>query len=500
MNLVSVIDLHPAEADAIISAGEITSYGALRQQVHAISAGLIAAGVKPGDRVALLLASNWYFVVAHLGALGAGAIVVPLNPQSPTAELQRQLDVVQATAVVVGPSAANAFTDIDRVAAGISVVFTPEGVTVGGGTNVSRPFEDLLVTPGLPAWVERSDDDVAVLMFTSGTAGSPRAAMLTHGNLRSNIEQMQRSTGTVSSSDTLLCVLPLSHIYGLNATLHLGLLAGARTLLVQRFDPTSSLQSIADHHVTIVAGVPPMYEAWASLPEAAADSFVNVRVLASGASKLEPLVAAQFAARFNKWIGEGYGLTEASPTVTAASFPNPRQSTIGLPMQGVQIRVVDESGNDVVVGDPGELWVAGPNVFVGYWNDAEATARALDSDGWLHTGDIAVVSADGSLSLVDRAKDLIIVSGFNVFPAEVEEALLQHPGIQQAAVIGVSHPHTGESVKAFVVAKPDRMLDEDEVIDFCATQLAKYKCPSKVVMVSELPRMASGKIIRRELT
>jgi long-chain acyl-CoA synthetase len=497
MNLVSMIDAHPGDNGAIISAGEVTTYGALRQQAAAVGAGLIAAGVKPGDRVALLLASNWYFVSAHLGALGAGAIVVPLNPQSPSAELQRQLDVVQATVVVVGPSAAKAFDDVDRRQAGISVVFTPEGVALA---KESRPFEDLLASPGLTSWVPRTDADVAVLMFTSGTAGSPRAAMLTNGNLRSNVEQMQRSTGTVSDSDTLLCVLPLSHIYGLNATLHLGLFAGARVLLVQRFDPTSSLQSIADHHVTVVAGVPPMYEAWASLPEAAAESFAHVRVLASGASKLEPLVAAQFAARFNKWIGEGYGLTEASPTVTAASFPNPRQGTIGLPMPGVEVRVVDEFGGDVVVGDPGELWVKGPNVFAGYWNDPEATAKALDSRGWLHTGDIAVVSSDGSLALVDRAKDLIIVSGFNVFPAEVEEALLQHPGIQQVAVIGVAHPHTGESVKAFVVAQPDRVLDEDEVIDFCSTQVAKYKCPSKVVMVTELPRMASGKIIRRELT
>jgi long-chain acyl-CoA synthetase len=498
VNLVSLIDSHPAEAGAIMSSGGTTTYGALRQQAAAISAGLVAAGVQPGDRVALLLASNWYFVAAHLGALGAGAVVVPLNPQSPTAELQRQLDVVQPTVVVVGPSAAKAFDEVDRTAAGIDVVLTPEGVSLADG---SRPFEDLLATPALRSWIDRGDDDVAVLMFTSGTAGSPRAAMLTHGNLRSNIEQMQRSSGTVNADDTLLCVLPLSHIYGLNTTLHLGLLAGAKVLLVQRFDPTSSLQSITDHHVTVIAGVPPMYEAWASLPDsdAAADSFAHVRILASGASKLEPLVASQFATRFGKRIGEGYGLTEASPTVTSASFPSPRHGTIGLPLPGLDVRVVDDSGDDVVVGDPGELWVKGPNVFVGYWNDADATARALDTNGWLHTGDIAVVSGDGSLSLVDRVKDLIIVSGFNVYPAEVEDALLQHPGIQQAAVIGVAHPHTGESVKAFVVAKPDRMLDEDEVIDFCATQLAKYKCPSKVLMVSELPRMGSGKIIRREL-
>jgi long-chain acyl-CoA synthetase len=498
MNLASIIDHHPGDAQAIVSSGETTTYDALRQQSAAVRAGFISAGVVPGDRVALLLASNWYFVVAHLAALSAGAIVVPLNPQSPTAELQRQFDVVQPVTVVVGPSGANAFDGVDRVSAGIRTVFSQEGVLLTAG---ALSFEDLLVTP-TTALVERADDDVAVLMFTSGTAGSPRAAMLTHGNLRSHLEQIQSlENGAIRSDDTLLCVLPLSHIYGLNSTLHLALFAGARTLLVQRFDPVSSLQSITENKVTVVAGVPPMYEAWASLPETdgPSNSFAHVRMLASGASRLNPEVANQFAIRYGVQIGEAYGLTEASPGVTAASFPNPKSGSIGLPIPGVLIRVVDEGGEDVVVGDPGEIWVKGPNVFAGYWNDPEATARAIDPQGWLHTGDVAVVDATGHLTLVDRVKDLIIVSGFNVFPAEVEEALLAHPGIRAAAVVGVAHAHSGETVKAFVVAEPDRMLDEDEVIEFCSTQLARYKCPTKVQLVTELPRMASGKIVRREL-
>ncbi len=499
MNLASIIDQHPGDARAIISSGEVTTYDALRRQSAAVRAGFISAGVQPGDRVALLLASNWYFVVAHLAALSAGAIVVPLNPQSPSAELQRQLDVVQARAVVVGPSAANAFDGADRTAAGITSVFVQEGTVL---TGHSASFEDLLATPPVPM-VERAQDDVAVLMFTSGTAGSPRAAMLTHGNLRANLEQVQSVPNcAVQPTDMLLCVLPLSHIYGLNSTLHISLFAGACTVLVQRFDPVSSLQSIADHGVTIVAGVPPMYEAWVSLPEADAkpNSFAHVRMLASGASRLDPIVADHFASRFGAQIGEGYGLTEASPTVTTASFPNPRRGTIGLPLPGVTVRVVDDDGEDVVVGDPGEIWVKGPNIFPGYWNDPSATERAVDSNGWLHTGDIAVVDTTGHLTLVDRAKDLIIVSGFNVYPAEVEEALLAHPGIRAAAVVGVSHPHSGETVKALVVPEPDRMLDEDEVIEFCSTQLARYKCPSKVLVVTELPRQASGKLVRRELT
>jgi long-chain acyl-CoA synthetase len=498
MNLASILDTHTGDAPALIAAGETTSYDALRRQVGAIRGGLVAAGVEPGDRVALLLTSNWYFVVSHLGALGAGAIVVPLNPQSPAAELQRQLNTVQAKVAIVGPSAAKAFDGIDRTAAGIVTVLSPEGVNLVEGAS---SFEDLLVVRATPL-VDRADDDLAVLMFTSGTAGSPRAAMLSHGNLRANLTQIQGlEHGSIAPSDVLLCVLPLSHIYGLNATLHLALFAGASVLLVQRFDPTTSVQSIADHQVTVVAGVPPMFEAWASLPagDLPTDAFASVRMFASGASRLDPEVAAAFESKFGKLIGEGYGLTEAAPTVTAADWPNPKRGNIGLPIPGCIVRVVDESGQDAEVGDPGEIWVKGPNVFVGYWHDAEATAKALDTHGWLHTGDIAVVDAAGALTLVDRVKDLIIVSGFNVFPAEVEEVLLMHPGIRGAAVIGVAHPHTGESVKAFVVAEPDRTLDEDEVIEFCSTQLSRYKCPSKVLVVAELPRMSSGKLIRREL-
>jgi long-chain acyl-CoA synthetase len=497
-NLATIIDPHPGSAVALIAAGEVTSYDALRQQVAAVRGGLVTAGVQPGDRVALLLASNWYFVVAHLGALSAGAIVVPLNPLSPAAELQRQLDAVTPKVAIVGPSAERAFDDINRTQAGITLVLSPEGVSLTAG---SAPFEDLLVSQPTPL-VDRAADDIAVLMFTSGTAGSPKAAQLTHGNLRSNLDQMQTvSTSALVPDDVVLCVLPTSHIFGLNAVLHVALHAGARTLLIQRFDPVTSLTSIAQHGVTIVAGVPPMFEAWARLPieDAAAESFATVRMALSGASKLDRSVSAAFLERFAVEIGEGYGLTEASPAVTTAAFPHPRVGTIGSPLPGLAVRVVDDDGTDVVVGDTGEIWVKGPNVFTGYWNDVEATRRVLTADGWLKTGDIGVIDAAGALTLVDRSKDLIIVSGFNVFPAEVEEALMKHDGVAEAAVIGVAHPHTGESVKAYVVPVPGRLLDEDEVIEFCSRELARYKCPTKVLVVSDLPRGASGKLVRREL-
>ena len=495
MNLASILDPHPADSPAIISGGLVTTYGDLRAQVDAVRGGLSAL-VKPGDRVAIILASNWYFAVAYFAALGAGAVVVPLNPQSPAAELERELRAIRPRIAIVGATSEDAIASLDLQSLGIEQVLVPEGVSI----KDARPFEDLLVSDPTPR-VECHSDDLAVLMFTSGTAGSPKAACLTHGNLLANLQQVQSTPGAVRPSDVILSVLPLFHIYGLNATLGLALFAGASAVLVQRFDPSSSLDTIREREITVIAGVPPMYAAWEALPlaEATRRDFESVRLAASGASKLDPELAGRFAERFGIIIGEGYGLTEASPVVTGADFPNPQVGTIGLPLPGVTIRLVDEQGNDALVGDPGEIRIKGPNVFVGYWEDEDATARAITRDGWLCTGDIAVADEDGYLTIVDRGKDLIIVSGFNVYPNEVEEVLAGHPGVSDVAVVGVPNPHTGESVKAFVVAKPDRSLEEDDLIAFCGKQLARYKCPTKILFVSELPHGLGGKILRREL-
>jgi long-chain acyl-CoA synthetase len=496
MNLATVLDAADPTRRALITMGETTTYGALQQQVAAVRGGLADLGIRPGDRVAIAMASNWYFVVTYWAVIGVGAVAVPLNPQSPTAELEHEMASVQPRAVFVGPTAQAAFSGVDRAGCGIEFVLVPEGVDLPG----ARPIEDLLVAAPVPV-ADRADVDLAALMFTSGTAGAPKAAMLSHGNLGSVLDAVQsRRDQAVTPDDVMLGVLPLFHIFGLNMVLGLAAKASACVLLVQRFDPVSSIDSIRNHRVTIVAGVPPMYESWVSMSEddAPRDAFATVRLAASGASKLDLTVARTFAERFGLQIGEGYGLTETCAAATAAGSP-PRLGTIGLPIPGTAIRLVDTSGDDVPAGDNGEIWIKGPGVFQGYWHDAAATARALTPDGWLRTGDLAVIDDDGMLTIVDRAKDLIIVSGFNVFPAEVEAVLELHPGIESAAVVGVPHPHTGESVKAFVVPKPDRLLDEDEVIAFCGRHLARYKCPSKVLVVASVPRSVSGKLIRRHL-
>ncbi len=496
MNLASILDGHPDGAVALTSRGASTTYGELRAQVEALRGALGDAGVATGDRVALVCANNRTFVLGYLAALGAGAVAVPLNPGSPAAELTRELAAVGVRAAVVGPVGARAFAEVDRAAVPtLATVIAPPGAGLEGALDLDELLE------GEPApMVERAPDDLAVLIFTAGTAGHPKAACLTHGNLLANIEQVQQVPGrALSPDDVSYGVLPMFHIFGLNVVLGMTLAAGARLVLAERFDPASAAAAIRSEGVTVLAGAPPMWVAWASMPDLPADTFAGVRLAASGASRLPVEAARTIQERFGLTIAEGYGLTEASPVVTSSVGADVRLGSVGRPVPGVRVRLVDADGEDALLGDAGEIWVQGPNVFPGYWEDEEATAAALTPDGWLRTGDMAVADEDGYLYLVDRAKDLIIVSGFNVYPAEVEEALIEHPGIQAAGVVGVPHPYSGEAVKAFVVAAPGVELDEDEVIAHTATRLAGYKCPTAVEIVDELPHGLGGKVLRRSL-
>jgi long-chain acyl-CoA synthetase len=497
VNLATVIDPHPADAVALVSRSRSTAYGVLREQVAALRAGLAGLGLEPGDRIGILCGTNWYFVAAYLSALGAGLVAVPLNPSSPPPELERELGAVEAKAIVVAPVGQAALARLDRSKLpALQHCIVTESVDVPGAVLLD---DVLAAEPSLPV-VERDDDDLAVLMFTSGTAGSPKAAMLTHGNLRSNIQQMQANPGREQTSDDVsLGVLPLFHIFGLNVVLGLSLYAGSRVVLIERFDPTSALEAVSRHGVTVLPGAPAMWTAWASLNGVPDDAFSSVRIAASGAAKLPTETGEAMGRRFGVVVSEGYGLTEASPVVTTSAGGVNKPGSIGAPLPGVRVRLVDPEGDDVLIGDAGEIWVSGPNVFKGYWNDSEATAGALTEDGWLRTGDVAVVDDDGDLFLVDRVKDLIIVSGFNVFPAEVETVLLEHPAVEACAVVGVSHPYTGEAVKAYVVVTPGRSVDEDDLIAFCAEHLARYKCPEKVMFVDELPTGLTGKVLRRTL-
>ena len=494
MNVARMIEPHPADRIALISRNRETTYGQLREQADRLRGGLVAQGVQAGDRVAILCGNNRYFAVSYLAVAGLGAIAVPLNPSSPSPEIERELVVVRPVAAVVGPSAIGAWHEIDLTSIeSLRCVVRAEGEVVDRELSLSTMLE----SDPVPV-VDVDGDDIAVMMFTSGTAGSPRAAMLSHRNLISNVEQDLTARDHTNADDVVYGVLPLFHIFGLNVVLGVSFTVGATVLLVQRFDPSTAVQSIVQRQVTVVPGAPTMWVAFSHFDELPDDSFASVRLALSGASRLPNAVCDRMEERFGVSIYEGYGLTEAAPVVTSSAGLDRRPGSVGRLLVGQEMRLVGDAGEDVPVGDAGEIWIKGDNVFHGYFEEPEATERVL-VDGWLRTGDIGLVDADGYLYLVDRAKDLIIVSGFNVFPAEVEEVLSNHPSVAEVGVLGVPHPHHGEAVKAFVVLAEGHDVDEDSLIDFAREYLARYKCPTKVLFVDDLPRNASGKLVRREL-
>ena len=495
MNLASLIAEHPADRIAFIDASGPVSYGELRDTTAKLRFGLLSKGLQAGDRLALVCGNTRNFVFSYLAALGAGIIVVPLNPLSPGAELQRELDMVGARATIFGPAGASAMADIDRQALP-SLEFL---YNCGAALDGSEQLDSLIGDESSPV-VDVEPDHLAALIFTSGTAGFPKAAQLSHGNLEVNQRQtLAQAPDGFLAVDVAYCVIPLFHIFGLNTVLGTSLRQGATVVLVQRFDPMSLVEAVAQHQITLLVGPPTFWHAIASLPEVEPSDFASVRVAISGAAKLPERVSALVTERLGLTIYEGYGMTESSPSLTSALHTDAPRGSVGRPVPAVELRIVDAIGDDVLIGDAGEIIARGPNIFSGYWDDPEATARAIDDDGWLHTGDIAVVNDDGYISIIDRAKDLIIVSGFNVYPAEVEAVIAEHESVQAVAVVGVPHPHTDEAVRAVVVLYPGASIEEDELVAFARTQLASYKCPSKVDVVDELPVGFGGKLRRQDL-
>ncbi|MEI8238009.1 MAG: AMP-binding protein [Actinomycetota bacterium] len=496
MNLAHIIESHPDDHVAIISRGRPTTYGALRDQVAHVRGGLSRLGLQSGDRIALLCSNGRYFVDLYLAALGLGVITVPLNPASPAPEIEREVLTVGASLVVVEPTAAAAWAQVSRalVPTVRTVIATEPGTVQGADLD----FDDLLGGDPVPV-LDVPEHHPGAYIFTSGTAGAPRAAILSHGNLQANLDQSRSMADDVGPADVVYGVLPVFHIFGLNVVLGLGLARGATIVLVQRFDPSTALDTITERKVTVIPGAPPLWLSFCHFDEAPADSFSTVRLALTGAAKMPEAAMRQLHERFGLTLLEGYGLTEASPIVTSSAGLPQRVGSVGKVLDGIEVRLVGDHGDDALRGDAGEIWVRGANVFLGYLDDAEATAKVLTPDGWLRTGDVAVTDDDGYVYLVDRVKDLIIVSGFNVYPAEVEEVLMQHPAVHEAGVVGVPHPHTGEAVKAFVVLEEGATAHEDTLVTWCHDHLARYKCPSKVLFVDELPRNLSGKLLRRSL-
>jgi len=484
---------------AVVWSGGRRTYRELHERADAACAALVALGVEPGSRVALVLGTTPTFVEAVAGVFRAGATVVPLLPGLAPDELRHALADSGATVAVVGPERLEPLIAlraelpdlVHLIAADLGERPTPDGAAL---------WDELLDGAGEPPRVERRPEDLAALVYTSGTTGRPRGAMLTRGNLAANQDQSLAGRFEVGPDDVVLLVLPLAHIYSLNVGMGACITAGATMVLVERFDPTVTLRTVVDQGVTVILGAPPMYVAWLADPQLPATDLGKVRLAVSGAAPLPAAVLERFRDATGITIEEGYGLTEASPSVASNSMgPEARPGSVGLPLPGIELRLADPGGEDVERGDPGEVWVRGPNVFQGYWNDPDATAAALSPDGWLRTGDVGTEDDDGYLYLVDRKRDLIIVNGFNVYPREVERVLQDDPAVAEVSVVGAPHPLTGETVVAFVVPRPGHAFDEAGLQARCRENLARYKCPTRIETADALPYTATGKVRRREL-
>jgi long-chain acyl-CoA synthetase len=485
------------EKTAIIFRDQQTSYGELNRRVNQVANALIGLGIRPGDRVALYIHNIPLFVEAYYGILKAGASVVPLNVLYKPGELEYIFNDSGARAILTFAPFVQAALAAKANAPQMEnvIVAAPEDVpgTRGWRTTIGDASD---AEPGVAV----GENDVAVICYTSGTTGRPKGAMLSHHNLLSNCQQFNLVPAVhVQPEDIIWIALPLFHIYAMNVAMNNAFFNGASIALVERFEPASSLEVIQKSRCTILYGAPPMFVAWANMPNIRDYDLSSVRFTSSGAAALPVQVLQTFESVAGVPITEGYGLTEASPVVTTnAAGPRVKPGTVGPALPGVEVKIVDEAGNELPHEEMGELICRGPNVMLGYWHNPQATAEAI-RDGWLHTGDLGTEDDDGYFTIVDRLKDMIVVSGFNVYPREVEEVLFTHPAVADAAVVQYPDPYQGESVMAFVVLKPGQTATEQEIIDYCRSRIAVFKCPRRVVFREELPKNNTGKVLRRQL-
>jgi long-chain acyl-CoA synthetase len=363
----------------------------------------------------------------------------------------------------------------------------------------AQGFDRLVEQPDAGPPADRAADDTAVILYTSGTTGTPKGAELTHSNLAINAD-VSKQLFSVGPDDVILGALPLFHAFGQTCGLNVAVGSGASLALVARFDPTAVLETIAREGVTVFEGVPTMYVALLHQPESERFDTGTLRLCVSGGAALAVEVLREFERTFDCVILEGYGLSETSPV---ACFNHPdrvrKPGSIGTPVEGVEMRLVDEKRAEVGPGEVGEIAIRGHNVMKGYWYRPDATAEAIDAEGWFYSGDLAQVDEDGCFFIVDRKKELIIRGGYNVYPREIEEVLYEHPAIREAAVIGIPHPVMGEEVGAAVALKPGADVSEDDIREFVKSNVAAYKYPRHVWFVDELPKGATGKVLKRAI-
>lgn len=516
LNLSSVLEHYAAltpDRVAVTCDGRHTTYAQLNAAAAQVAAGLSALGVAPGDHVALSCPNVTWFPIAYFGILKAGAAVVPLNVLLKPREIAYHLKDSDAVALIAFegtselPMARMARAACDEAGVQQLIIITADPAAdapVSSATTLGT------VMRGQPTLFEprrRRPNDTAVILYTSGTTGRSKGAELTHENMLLNAvathDMIRPACKSGFEQDVALVTLPLFHSTAQTCQMNSGLYGGLRLVLMPRFDPAQVLQTIVDEQVGFWIGVPTMY--WMLLEHVNSSSADPtaiakcLRVCISGGAPMPLDVLQRFEKIFGVRVLEGYGLSETAPVVSFNQLYRPtKPGTVGFPIFGVDVRCVDDEGRPVAAGERGEIVVRGPSVMRGYYNRPEATEEAT-RNGWFHTGDIGVFDPDGYLSIVDRKKDMILRSGYNVYPRELEEVLLTHPAVAMAAVVGVPDPRVGEEVKAYIVRRAGANITEEMLVDWAREQFASYKYPRVVEFRDSLPISATGKVLKREL-
>jgi len=508
-NVIDLIErMTAAHADdvALIAAGQSLTFAELLSASKAWAAWLVQTGVRPGDRVAVMLPNLAAFPIALLGTLRAGAVQASVNPLYTAGELHHQLRDSGARVLVVHQAA------LPTARAALSDTAVEHIVLVGGAASEADAglpaltFDAALAQGAAcanPQTPVPTRDHLALLQYTGGTTGVSKGAELTHDNLIANVLQIRAMLSGVMAQgrETILTALPLYHIFALTVNFLTFACFGAKNVLVANpRDPQQLATAFTENRISAITGVNTLFAGLLALPQLRDVDFSRIKMALGGGSAIQRVVSDAWHARSGRHILEGYGLSETSPVVTINSWAMPDfTATIGLPLPSTDVRIADEKGDPLPTGAEGELCVKGPQVMRGYWHQPDATAAAFTPDGYVRTGDIAVLNEHGFVRICDRKKDMVLVSGFNVYPNEVEDVIARIPGVAECAVTGMPDARSGEAVQAFVVCQADATLSEDTITQHCRDNLAAYKVPKKVVFLAQLPKSAVGKILRREL-
>jgi len=492
---------NPAKLAVVEAGGRSVTWAQLDDEVGRVATGLGASGILAGHRVVIASSNRIEFVTTYLGVLRAQAIAVPVNPRASAHELARLLADCGARMVVADGDAVRTVREAAVLLAAESSPVADRVRVVVIGTTLQpgeRSYDHLRADSARPVPALTDPERLAVLLYTSGTSGLPRAAMLTHRALAANIAQVAAvRPPMIHGDDVVLGVLPLFHVYGLNAVLGCVVQQRAKLVLTDAFDPQGTLDLIDDEACSVLPVAPPVFAHWRDVD--LAGRLGPVRLVLSGSAPLAPEVVTAFTERTGVPVHQGYGLTEAAPVVTSTlcSTRPPAAGSVGAALAGIDLRLVDDTGAVVAGDDPGEIQVRGANLFSGYWPDG---SEGPDAEGWWSTGDVGFLDEHGDVFLVDRVKELVIVSGFNVYPVEVEDVVAEVAGVRAVAVIGAEDEQTGEAVVAYVVA-PD--LDPEAVVAsvraHCVERLARFKVPTRIEVVDQLPHTLTGKVQKGRL-